>query len=287
VRRAALAGFACTAFFVHAETTVVKDDQGVSLRFERAATRIVTLAPSLTELAFTAGAGGSVVGVSAFSDDPPVATARKVVADSAGVNLEALLALKPDLVIAWKSGNKSADIERIRGLKIPVYVAEIARLRDVPRVLRDIGAMARSEQIADLAATVFEDEIAALKTTYASKRKVRVFFEISRQPLMSINGQHAIDEIITLCGGENILKDAPVLVPQISVETLFAKEPAAIIYAADKDGANAAPWERYRGLSAQKRGHIFRVSPNPVLRAGSRMVEGAREVCSAIEAARR
>jgi iron complex transport system substrate-binding protein len=284
--RGVLAALAFAALAAHVAPAVVTDDQGVTLRLDRAAARIVTLAPSLTELAFTAGAGGSVVGVSAFSDDPPAAKSRTVVADSAGINLEALLALKPDLVIAWKSGNKSADIERIRGLKIPVYVAEVAKLGDVPRVLRDIGTMARTSAIAERTAREFEDEINVLRTTFAHKKKVRVFFEIGRHPLMSINGQHAIDEVITLCGGENILKDAPVLVPQISVETLFAKEPAAIVYAAENNGANAAPWERYRGLSAQKRGHIFRVSPNPILRAGSKMVEGAREVCSAIEAAR-
>lgn len=281
-----LAGFASTASAA-AATVTVRDDQGFTLQLEKPAQRIVTLAPSLAELAFTAGAGGRVVGVSAFSDDPPEAKTRPAIADSAGVNLEALLALKPDLVIAWKSGNKPADIERLRALKIPVYVAEVAKLDDVPRVLRDIGAMANTEAIAKPAAAAFEDEIRALRKTYTQQKSVLVFFEISRNPLMTINGQHAISEVIALCGGENIFKDAPILVPQISLESLFAKQPDAIIYPADHNSANATPWERYRGLDAQKRGQVIRVSPDPILRAGSRLAAGAREMCAAIDQARK
>lgn len=280
-----LAGLSSAASAATAAASV-RDDQGFTLQIEKPAQRIVTLAPSLAELAFTAGAGGRVVGVSAFSDDPPEAKTRPAIADAAGVNLEALLALKPDLIIAWKSGNKSADIERLRALKIPVYVAEVAKLDDVPRVLRDIGAMAGTEATAKSAATAFEEEIRALRKSYAQQKRVRVFFEISRNPLMTISGQHAIDEVITLCGGENIFKDAPILVPQISLETLFAKQPDAIIYPAAHNSANAAPWERYRGLAAQQRGQVIRVSPDPILRAGSRLAAGAREMCAAIDQAR-
>jgi iron complex transport system substrate-binding protein len=265
---------------------VVTDDNARKLTLDTPASRIVTLAPSLTELAFTAGAGDKIVGVSSYSDDPQEAKSRRVVSDATGVNLEALLALKPDLVIAWKSGNKSADIERLVSLGIPVYVAEVAKLSDVPRALRDIGRMASTFALAERRAAEFETAIRQLREEFANKKKIRVFFEISRQPLMTINGQHAIDEIITLCGGENVFKNAPVLVPQLSIETLFAREPDVILYPAEPTSGNAAPWERYRGLRAQKSAKIFRVSPDPILRAGSKMVEGAREVCRAIERGR-
>jgi iron complex transport system substrate-binding protein len=281
----------CLAWLVasaaaNATPIVVTDDNAQKLTLNTPASRIVTLAPSLTELAFTAGAGGKVVGVSAYSDDPAEAKSRRVVLDAAGMNLEALLALKPDLVIAWKSGNKTADIERLISLGIPVYVAEVAKLSDVPRLLRDVGRLANTFELAERRAAEFETAIRRLREEFANRKKVRVFFEISRQPLMTINGQHAIDEIITLCSGENIFKNAPVLVPQLSIETLFAREPDVIVYPAEATSANAAPWQRYGGLRAQKNARIFRVSPDPILRAGSKMVDGAREVCDAIERAR-
>jgi iron complex transport system substrate-binding protein len=282
-------------FFVVASATassassvkIERDDSGRAVLVAAPAARIISLAPSLTELAFAVGAGEKVVGVSAYSDTPAAAKTRPIIADAGGVNLEALLALKPDLVLAWKSGNRPQDIERIRGLNIPVYVVEIAKLSDVPRSLRDIGTLAQTSSVADSAAQKFEDDIARLRKAHASVKRVSVFFEISRQPLMTINANHVIDEIITLCGGVNVFRDLPVLVPQPSLEALFAKQPDVILYAAEATSNNAAPWERYRGLNAYAQKRVLRVAPDPILRAGPQLAQGARDVCAAIDEARR
>ncbi len=284
--RFCVGALACVATLANADI-IVTDDAGHKLQRTAPATRIITLAPSLTELAFTAGAGAQVIAVSAYSDDPVAAKSLPVVADASGMNIEAVLALKPDLMIAWKSGNKTADLDRLRGFGIPVYVAEVTKMADVPRVLRDVGKLANTSATAEAAAQKFEGGIQQLRDTHAHKKNISVFFEIARQPLMTINGQHAIDEAITLCGGKNVFKAAPVLVFQPSIEALFAAEPAVILYTADADSRDAAPWQRYRGLRAFARGHVLRLTPNPILRPGSGMLQGATELCQKIDTARR
>ncbi len=262
----------------------IADDTGKVVTLTRPAERIVTLAPSLTELAFAAGAGGKLVAVSAYSDFPAAAQALPQVADAAGVSLEGLLAIKPDLVIAWESGNRAADIERVAALGIPVFVLEVARLADVSKAIRAIGKLADTASVADKAASQIDGAFDKLRRTNSDKAKVRVFFEISRLPLMTINRQHAIDEVISMCGGENIFRDQLPLVFTPSLEELFRLQPQAILFPANEV---TPPSPQYRGLKAWDQQHIYRVGADVLLRTGPRLVAGAQQVCAALDQARR
>jgi iron complex transport system substrate-binding protein len=147
------------ASFAHAENIASIDDAKQSITLTKPAQRIITLAPSLTELAFAAGAGDKLVAVSAYSDYPASAKKLPQVSDASGVSFESLLALKPDLVLAWKSGNRASDLQRIRDFGIPVFAIEIERMNDVPLALRNIGLLVNTSPISERAATDFEQRI--------------------------------------------------------------------------------------------------------------------------------
>ena len=262
----------------------VTDDIGSVVMLPKPAERIATLAPSLTELVYTAGAGGKLVAVSAYSDFPAAAKNLPQIADAAGVSLEALLAIKPDLVIAWKSGNREADIRRVAELGIPVLVLEVAHLSDVPRAIRMIGRLAATENSAEAAAGQIDAAFNTLRLANRDKPKVTVFFEISRLPLMTINRHHAIDEVISLCAGENIFRDKSPLVFVPSMEELIQRQPEAVLFPADE---MKPPSQQYSSLRAWDAKRIYRVGADVLLRTGPRLVEGAQQVCAALDQARR
>jgi iron complex transport system substrate-binding protein len=273
------------ASFAHAENVTAIDDAKQSITLTKPAQRIITLAPSLTELAFAAGAGDKLVAVSAYSDYPLIAKKLPQVSDASGVSFESLLALKPDLILAWKSGNRASDLQRIRDFGISVFAIEIERMNDVPRALRNIGLLAATSSISERAATDFEQRIETLRTANTAKSKVSVFFEISREPLMSVNRDHAISEVIRLCGGENAFADMAPLVFVTPLEALFSKQPDVIIYTSS-DASEKMPSLRYRGLKAANAKRIYRIPADPILRTGPRMAEGVANVCATLNQAR-
>ncbi len=264
------------------------DDRGVRVTLPAPARRIVALAPSITELVYAAGAGGKLVGVPRFSDYPPAARAVTQIGDASRVDLERVLSLRPDLVLAWKSGNHAADFERLEQLGFPVFVAEPAMLSDIPRLLRMIGSLAGSAASAEQPAAQFERGMARLRASYGKRGGVRVFYEIWHQPLMTINGRHMISDVITLCGGGNVFASAPVLTPVVSLESVIAAQPDVVLggSSATTPREFAAPWLRdaaYPGLGHLR---VMYVDPDTIQRQTPRILQGAEAVCEHLEAVR-
>ena len=282
--------FACLAVFaagatLHAAPIVVTDDRGFAARLEHPAHRIVTLSPNLTELAFAAGAGNAVVGVADFSDFPPDAKRLPLVASAAGIDLERILALKPDLVLAWKSGNRPADLDRIEKLGIPVIATEPQRLADVPRITRIIGRAAGTTPAAEASARAFEAELARLRARYSGAREVTVFYQVWERPLMTIGGAHIIDEAIRFCGGRNVFADLKPLAPEVSLESVIAADPDAILVGGDAQ-SGIGGWERLDSLRAVAAKRIYRIDPSRIERATPRLSQGVAEICDKLERAR-
>lgn len=264
------------------------DDRGRAPPRSGTASRIVTLAPALTELAYAAGAGGKIVGVSAWSDYPEAAKRLPQVGDSSRLDAERILLLKPDLLLAWVSGNPAAEIARLEALGLPVYAVEPARLADVPRVLRAIGALAGTGADAERAAAEFEREIAALGARHGGGHPVSVFYEIWDEPLLTVNGEHIISDVIRLCGGRNVFADAPLLTPAVSWESLLAANPDVIFASVSADSeAAAGKLRKAPSLRAAARGRVYTVPADYIQRATPRILEGARRVCELLERARR
>jgi len=251
----------------------------------RPAQRIVALAPSLAEMAHAAGAGARLVGVSRHSDFPPVVRGLPEVGDAVRVDFERIAALKPDLVLAWRSGNSAADVERLEQLGYPAWVSEPRRLADIARHLRAIGMLAGEKAAGEKAAAEFERGIDALLFDYSFKRRIRAFYEVWRKPFMTVNGAHLISEVIQTCGGENVFAGLAQLTPTIDAEALIAAKPQAIIGGTGSAETWLREW-RAQALAPLKAVPVFYVDPDLLQRSTPRILEGARAVCSALEQAR-
>jgi iron complex transport system substrate-binding protein len=274
---------ACAA----AQPVSVTDDRGKTVTLPRPAQRIVALAPHLAELASAAGAGSRLVGVARFSDFPPAVRELPQVGDSARVEFERIAALKPDLVLAWKSGNAPADVEKLEELGYPAFVSEPARLADIPRLLRLIGGLAGTPREANHAAAGFEQEIRALRERFAKAPGVRVFYVIWRKPLMSVGGAHLISDVIALCGGTNVFAGLRQLTPPVTLEAVIAARPQVILGGSDPAGGDAFAGEwRARAPGPLQKLPVFYVNPDLIQRPAPRIAEGARAVCSALEQVR-
>lgn len=265
----------------------LEDDRGKALRLNAPAARIVTLAPHLAEIVFAAGAGDKLAGVADFSDFPPAAQRLPRVGDAARVDPETILLLKPDLILGWKSGNQRGDIERLDALGLRVFVTEPLRLADIGRLIRSVGKLAGTAERAEEAATAFEREMASLRERFGKRPAVRVFYEIWHRPLLTVNGRHMISDVIGLCGGVNVFADAPLLTPAVSLESVLAARPQAIIGGGSAGSAAdfAARWRAYR-LAGLRDVVLVHVPPDEIQRATPRTVAGARILCEGLEKAR-
>ncbi len=266
----------------------VVDDTGKTIKLERAAQRIVSLAPHATELLFGAGAGAQLVGVTEFSDYPEAAKSLPRVGGSRGLDLERIAALKPDLVIAWQSGNSMAQVAQIEALGIPVFRSEPRTLNDVALSLERFGALTGHALGARRAAAAFRTRIANLRREYAYRKSVRVFYQVWPQPLMTIGGPHVITDVIGLCGGVNVFSALASPGPTVNIEAVVGAAPQLIVGGAADGGdlASLAMWKRWPGIPAVKNERFAVLDAALITRHTERLADGALALCHAIDATR-
>jgi iron complex transport system substrate-binding protein len=248
--------------------------------------RIVSLAPNLTELAFAAGAGARVVGTVEYSDEPAAAKTIPRVGDAFRVDVERILALKPDVVLAWHSGTPQPTIERVRKLGLEVREFQTQRVADVPRVVRELGEMTGTSAIAAQAAADFERSMAALSARYRDRTSLRVFLQVSSRPLYTVNGRQLMSELVALCGARNVFDDLGQLAPQVSLEAVIARDPEVIIVTDDGDPAAANEWQKWKQVSAVRTNNVYTLPANDLTRATTRLSTGAAALCRVLETAR-
>jgi iron complex transport system substrate-binding protein len=248
--------------------------------------RIVTLAPNLTELVFAAGAGDLLVGVSAYSDYPPQAENLPVVSDAFTVDQETLILLRPDLLLAWQSGTPAHVIDELRAAGFNVEAIETRGLDDVPRALVRIGELTGKAEQAGNAAREFRQEIERIRQQYSTVSSIRVFYQISARPLYTINSEHFIGEILSLCGGENIFADLSDLAPSVSVESVIDRNPEVLLAAGDSGDEPFVDWQRWDTLAANQFDNHFVVAAAEIGRATPRLLSAAVQVCESLDRAR-
>lgn len=249
------------------------------------AQRIVTLAPHLAELVFAAGAGEQLVGTVAWTDYPPAAAALPHIGDAFRLDLEALAALQPDLVLGWKGGNPDHLLEQLVQRGYRVVALEPRRLDDIGRHLVEIGELAGTEAAAREAAAIYRVDLYGLRRAHAGKAELRVFYQISWRPLYTVGGRQLISEIITLCGGRNLFADLGDLAPAVAMEAVIARDPQVIL-TAEGQSVDLDEWRRWPGISAVAAGHLYTVDGDLVVRPSPRILEGTRQVCAALDLAR-
>jgi len=264
----------------------VRDDAGVHIQLAQPARRIVSLAPYLTELLFAAGAGEALVGVSEYSDYPEAANSLPRVGGGNGFDLEAIVALHPDLVVAWQSGNPAGQLARLKALGLTVFLSEPRTLADVPATLLRLGELAATRAQATASAARFRRRYRQLAQRYSRRPVVPVFFQIWDRPLMTLNGDHLASDVIHLCGGRNVFAGLPSLAPQVDIEAVLVADPAVIIVAADDDPALLATWQQWPALTAVAQGHVHAIGRDLLVRHSPRVLDGAAQLCEILESVR-
>jgi len=267
------------------------------LTLAQPARRVISLAPSLTEMLYEAGGGETLVGAVEYSDFPPQAKQIPRIGNNQKLDLERIATLKPDLVLVWFHGNALREVERLRALNIPMLYLEPHGIADVPAALERLGKLVGSESTANAAAARFRARHAAMQKTYAGRKPVRVFYQIAQKPLLTINDKQVISDVIRLCGGVNVFGKEPMLVPQLSTESVVAANPDVILTAHMGGGgesatramseASLADWLKFSNMAAVRNQQLWLIPGDAISRQGPRILNGAQAVCSALDEARK
>ncbi len=266
----------------------VEDDRGTTVSVAGQAERVVSLAPFITELVFAAGGGDRLVAVSEHSDFPAAARNLPRIGNAFSVNLERLLALRPDLVVSWQSGIDPRVVERLESMAIPVFVLEPREIDDVAGALRRLGHLLGSGEVAHERANAFTAAIEGIRSQYAGRGRISVFYQISRRPLMTLNGQHMISDILALCGGANVFQGLSPIAPTVNREQVLATDPEVILVSVTGSRAPEylAYWRRYPAMTAVRHDNLYTVDSSVLNRQTPRLVDGVRRVCEILDTAR-
>lgn len=264
------------------------DDQGREVCLDRAADRIAALSPGATELVYAAGAGNKVVAVVSFSDYPPAAKSVTSVGSHTRLDLEALVSLKPDLVVAWTTGNPREQTEKLEALGMKVFYIEPRDFEGVSSAIERLATLAGTEAEGQRVADDFREGMAALASRYQKAEPVPVFYQVWDQPLMTINDEHLIGKVVTLCGGVNVFGELDRLVPRIDTESVLAADPEAIIAGGmgEENRHWLTHWEQFPNLRAVVKDNLYFVPPSLIQRPTPRLLEGSRLFCEKLEQAR-
>ena len=283
-------GWCLTLLFFAAsvQALTLTDDAGQPFMLQKPAQRIITLTPHATELMFAVGAGQQVVGAVDYSDYPADAEKIPRVGGYSGLNIEAILALQPDVIIYWPEGNPAREIQRLQQLKMPLYASDPNSFADIVSSLERYGEISGNTAKGQQAAAQFRQRLNALQQRYSGVRTLRVFYQVWHQPLVTQSGDTFISRVLELCGGENIFANLPIRSPQISEEAVLAENPDVIIASGMGE---ARPewldhWRRYAQLKAVKNNHLYHVHPDILHRPTPRLLDGAEQVCRILEQVR-
>ncbi|HZP85673.1 MAG TPA: cobalamin-binding protein [Burkholderiales bacterium] len=262
------------------------DDRGKAVTLAQPAQRVVALAPNLAELVADAGAGAALVGVVRGSDYPSSLSRLPLVGDAAGIDIERVFALRPDLILAWRSGNRAGDIATLEQLGMRVFVVEPDDLVSVGRLLRRLGALLGTAKAANRVAADYEAKLAALTQAKGASAPVSAFVQIWDAPLMTVNGKHLISDVLARCGARNVFDDLPVLAGSVSIEAVLARDPALIIAALPPGRQPERQWARWQRLQAVRSGRIYAIDPDLLARSTPRILLGLQQVCMWVAQAR-
>ena len=248
--------------------------------------RIVTLAPNLTELVFFAGAGEYLVGVSAYSDYPPEVAELPVVGDAFTIDQERLALLKPDLLLAWQSGTPAHIVDELRQTGYVVETIRTQKLGDISAAMLRIGGLTGRQYHAMGAADEFDAGLKLLERQHAGSERIRVFYQVSKRPLYTVNNGHFVSELISLCGGHNVFADLEELAPGIDVEAVIVRDPEVMLAAADAGADAFGEWDRWPNVASNRYGNRFLLPGDEISRPTPRVLTAGAAICAALQTAR-
>lgn len=249
-------------------------------------TRIVTLAPNLTELVFAAGAGELLVGVSAYSNYPPEVSELPVVGDAFTIDQERLALLKPDLLLAWESGTPTHIVDELRRAGYTVETVRTQNLGDISAAMRQIGDLTGQRYNAAGAADEFDNDLRLLGQEHAGNERIRVFYQVSKRPLYTVSSGHFVSELISMCGGDNVFSDLAGLAPGIDAEAVIDRDPEVMLAAEDAGADAFAEWDRWPTMASNRYGNRFLLPGDEISRPTPRVLIAGAAICDVLQTAR-
>ena len=252
--------------------------------------RIVALAPHIVEMLFDIdpNIGEQIVGTVEYADYPQAAKTIPRVGGYYGLQVEKILTLQPDIVIAWQQGNKKTDLEQLERLGLKIVYSNPANIDDVATQLRAFGKVLLAEKQAEVAALKFEQKLANIRQQYANKTPIDVFYQLWPQPMMTINKNTWIHQLIEVCQGRNVFGDNPTDYPHISIENVMVAQPQIIVIP-DEKSKKVQPeiqWHKWPEIPAVKANAFIEVNADLLHRFSTRMLLGLADLCRDIDNAR-
>jgi len=254
--------------------------------------RIVALAPHSVELLYAIGAGDRIIAASEYADYPKAALNIPRVGNSNGIQIERVLALKPDLVIVWQGGNKSADIQKLQALGLNLLSTQPKKISDISQELRQLGNLTGLQQQATKVIEQIELKYAEITRKYKSKSKIKTFYQLWHDPLTSVGPESWIESLLNDCHAENIFATAYSPYPVVSIESVLVKNPQVIIipHHSDVDDLQSKEkikiWQKWSEISAVKNDHVYMIDGDLLHRFTPRVLDGLEKLCEKIDQAR-
>jgi iron complex transport system substrate-binding protein len=269
----------------------VPDDLGRAVLVPGAPLRIVSLAPGATEMLFAAGGGAQLIATVEYSDEPPAARRIPRIGDVAAIDMERLVVLRPDVVVAWPAGGNPAQRQKIAALGIAIYQQQVVRLAELPLSLRRLGALTATEAVAERGARSLEQRLAALRRAYAAGawgagRRPSVLLQVWNRPVYTVGGRHLMSDALALCGARNVFDDLPEAGPVVDTEAVIARNPDIILAVAPlgEGAAWVAEWQRFGSLAAVRHARVLAFEDQALSRLGPSVIDATEKLCRTIAA---
>ena len=267
----------------------VTDDFNRVVTLPAPAARIISLGPHITENLFSAGAGDKVVGVVEHSDYPP--RARRIQSLGGGyaqLNLETVIALAPDLVVAWETAGNAESVKKIVELGFTVYYSEPRSFEDIIENIEELALLAGSSDRINPPPASLREELQRVRARFGAKSTQTVFYQVWRNPLITLNGDHYISRALELCGARNVFAELSIIAPRVSVEAVLEANPDIIIAGrSDGRGSDLSMWEKWNSLAAVTHDGFLFIDGSVMHRHTARMIMGIRGLCEKIDRVRR
>ena len=263
----------------------VTDDFGRSITVQSPPLRIVSLAPGPTAMLRAAGAGNQLVATIEYSGQPASESKLPKIGSVDAIDIERLIALRPDVVVVWPDGNNPAQIATIERLGIPVYRQEAATLEGIGASLRRLGRLTGTSGVADREASTLESRLASLRKEYSTGgQPPTALLEVWDRPLYTVGGGELMSDALRVCGVRNVFADLPQRAPAIGIEAVLARNPDMIIAAAPPGtGASwLAQWARFPSLRAVRTGRLMAFEDQRLSGLGPGIIDATAALCRRI-----
>ncbi|ALS34102.1 vitamin B12 transport system substrate-binding protein [Pseudoalteromonas translucida KMM 520] len=252
------------------------------------ALRIVALAPHIVENLYAIGAGDNIVGTVDYADYPAAAKNITRIGGYYGISIEKLLVLKPDIVIAWKSGNQSDDLAQIERLGIKLYLTDPTTVTGIADELLMLGKLTGNIKQSEQVVKAFNTKLAAIKAKQQGKSKLTGFYQLWSEPMMTVSKNTGISELMATCQVTNVFANSRTDYPQISIENVIVAKPQIIIIP-DEKSATPQPtinWQQWPEIPAVKNKQFLSVNADLLHRFSARMLDGLADMCDKIAVSR-